>query len=84
MGGEMQSTPPSARPLMAATSSSVSAITRIGVCSQRLRRRMRAAVSNPPISAMCTSRSTTAKSSFNRKRSASRPSAPGPHFDRGC
>jgi hypothetical protein len=45
----------------------------IGVCSERLRSRIMAAVSKPSISAMSTFIKMTAQSSFKRHRNASRP-----------
>src|SRR4051794_37338182 len=45
----------------------------IGVCSERFRSRISAAVSKPSISGMLTSSKMTAKSSLSRQRNASRP-----------
>jgi hypothetical protein len=73
LGVEIKSTAPSEYPRDTSESSSLGVTKMIGVCSQRFRSRMSAAVAKPSITGMSTSSRITAKSSFIKARSASRP-----------
>jgi len=81
MGANTKSTAPISYPLSLSISEVLYAVTKmIGVRSNRGRWRIIAAISNPSISGITTSRRMSAQSSFNRHCNASRPDRASTRF----